>query len=137
MARIKALQAYARQERVLQLPIIGTSLRRHNEIVARLARIERTMGTRGLGGVAQQLSTAPLPVHPPVAAALDPAPHSASAVSQPLHQPDLPMLREARIETLDAATATKLEKDGWVFRAAVRDARRKESVKSRPEKARG
>ena len=134
LARVRGLQAYARQARTLRIPFIGERLRRHNEIVARLARIEHRLATQPAASSLQQLlaaqvhvPAAPAPVHPvmsPQSASSDAAP---VAAAEPAPAPAA-VLREARIDTLDAATATKLEKDGWVFRVAVRDARRTAST---------
>jgi hypothetical protein len=139
LARIKALEAYARQSRLLKLPVIGTGLRRHNDLVARLARIEHLLSGRVLGTPAQQLAAAlppaPAPAPAMVPNLLEAVPHTIAPAKPAPDNSGLPALREAHIETLDAATATKLEKDGWVFRVAVRDARRKNLAKGEPEKA--
>lgn len=136
LARIKQLRNFARQARILRMPLVGTRLRRHNEIVARLAKIERLIAMRPGGIATPSLGSAPTAVHPqlPVGA------HSTADVARELTSSsatdgDLTM-REVRIETLDAATATKLEKDGWVFKVAMRDARRKQSARSGSKKAR-
>lgn len=134
LARIQALQAYAAQSRWLKLPMIGTRLRRHNEMVARLVRIERLMAVRGdVSGIQKLITpTGSVPGHD-LAGLIEqqaaPPPLDATHVHQP-------MLREARIDTLDSATASKLETDGWVFRVAVRDARRKEVARTNPASAR-
>lgn len=142
LARIRALQAYARQERILRLPFFGAQLRRHNELVARLARIERAIAMQPAPGAIQSLLAAQLPaaasarnVQPEMSPQAS-APAASQAVPPELAQPPAPALREARIDTLDAATATKLEKDGWVFRVAVRDARRTAALNSSASTAR-
>lgn len=142
LARIRDLQLYARQARTLRLPVIGTRLRRHNEIIARLARVERLLAMQPepavlhptalqqlLGGTSQDHSQ-PQPVEPVISLAPVHA-NLVAAAEEPLRvMPHAgPALREARIETLDSATATKLQKDGWVFRVAMRDARRTEQTK--------
>lgn len=149
LARIRALQNYARQARTLRLPIIGTRLRRHNEIIARLARVEWLLAMRPepevlhptalqqLLASASQGHGQPRPVEPVMSLApVQPA--SVAVAEEPLRvMPHArPALREARIETLDSATATKLQKDGWVFRVAMRDARRAEQGKGSKPAAR-
>lgn len=138
LARIRALQDYARQARTLRIPFIGARLQRHNEIIARLARIERLMAMQPAHSPFQQLIAAPVQVQAPARTVHAAMQHQTAAAEEPGHValPDGPALREARIETLDAATATKLEKDGWVFRIAVRDARRTAQVNSRTPAAR-
>lgn len=134
LARVRGLQAYARQARTLRIPFIGERLRRHNEVVARLARIEHRLATQPASSSLQQLLAAQVQM-PSAAAPVQPvmSPQSvlsdtALAMATESTQVPAAVLREARIDTLDAATATKLEKDGWVFRVAVRDARRTAST---------
>lgn len=131
LARIRVFQDYARAARWLRVPVIGARLRRRNEMMARLARIELRLASQP---VLQHHISAPAPVVPAdiiraVPPVFEPVPAASEIAAA--GQLDHPLLREARIETLDPDTASKLERDGWVFRVALRDARRKESVQSR------
>lgn len=131
LARIRALDAYARQAWLLKLPVVGRILRRENELMSRLASIEVQMGGRSPATLqpfaAPRTSSAAAPSSILDTVAQVPASNPAEAAAVSSYKPGA---RLARIDTLDAGTARKLEEDGWLFRVAVRDARRQEVTKN-------
>lgn len=145
LGRVGMLETYAREARLLSVPIIGRWLARSNELLARVAALEILLAARPASGVTPP-SGARLPFHqiPEVSPAptniLEAVAHVRSAVEEP--PAAIPAMtgtastasgakragRVARVETIDPETAKSLEKDGWVFRVAVRDARRREAA---------
>ncbi|NKJ00044.1 DUF4214 domain-containing protein [Novosphingobium sp. SG707] len=125
IGRIRLLETYARQARVLALPLVGQWLRRNNELLARFAKLEVMLAIRPVAG------GMPIVTPRPVAAAIPEAPPMPQSIMQAItngskEDTTVRKGRTMRVETVDPATAKTLEKDGWVFRVAVRDARRRE-----------
>jgi hypothetical protein len=147
LGRIHLLETYAGQAHLLSLPIVGRWLKRSNELLARLAGLEVMLADRPLSGTAP-FAGARLPFHsipdvsPPPNSILETVAHVRSATREaPVPAPAVALStapaaasppkrggRIARVEAIDPETAKSLEKDGWVFRVAVRDARRREAA---------
>jgi len=138
LGRIRLLETYARQRRILALPIIGAWLKRNNELLAGLAGLEVILGDRSIAG-AGHFAAGHMPVHsipdvpPPPHNILETIAHVPSATREaPAAATSTARTRAgariARVDAVDPETAKSLEKDGWVFRVAVRDARRREAA---------
>ena len=120
-ARIEGLAHYVRWAGVLRLAAFRTIWRRVSQARRQFARIELMLLCQ-VGHIGQR---------PPWPAHID----QIDASAAPLHvvpevvQHQLAVIDDPQIEQIDAETAKKLEVDGFVFKVATRDARRKASIK--------
>lgn len=133
LGRIRLLETYARQARLLALPFVGRWFRRSNELLTRMTKLEVMLAMRPTAGGIPVAASGPvspgIPEVPPMSQSILQAITNGSAVKENATAPN-PRGRAMCVETVDPATAKTLEKDGWVFRVAVRDARRREMVRN-------
>lgn len=137
LARIKALEAYAKQAWLFNLPLVGSFLRRRNDLLARIERLEMLVGgsTSQMGqpqgneafvrAIAAIEAAAPRTILDSIANV------PADGAEAPAATGGLrPGVKIARTDVLDKDASRQVQQEGWVFRVAVRDARRQQAMKS-------
>lgn len=137
LARIKALESYANQAWLIDLPLLGRFLQRRNDLLARIERLEMLVGgsTAQMGmpqgneafvrAIAAIEAAAPRTI-------LDTIAHvPTDGIEAPAATSGLrPGVKVARTDVLDKDASRQVQQEGWVFRVAVRDARRQQAMKN-------
>lgn len=137
LARIRALEGYASQAWMLDLPLLGRFLRRRNDLLARVERLEMLVGgstaqmgmPQGTEAFVRAIAAIEAAAPPTILDSMANVPGGGTGAPAAVGKPQ-PGVKVARTDVLDKDASRQVQQEGWVFRVAVRDARRQQAMKN-------